>query len=152
MLDVFQDGPPLRDMLFEKFANFLLHRVPLRSRQRFQGFYDARAEVPDGQSCHFLLLASKMLAYERVPWQGDLAVSVKLTFDSAACCIASTKNRGLSEQVRTTLLQKTEVALPRLLIFQERSLLEFAKRLAQLFLRVHHDGAIPCHGLLKRLS
>ena len=35
---------------------------------------------------------------------------------------------------------------------QEGSLFQFVKSVLQLFLRVHHDGAVPRYGLLQRLS
>ena len=42
--------------------------------------------------------------------------------------------------------------LARRLMLQERPLLEFPERLAKLFLRVHHNRAVPRHRLLKRFS
>ena len=35
---------------------------------------------------------------------------------------------------------------------QEGSLFQFVKSVLQLFLRIHHDGAVPRYGLLQRLS
>ena len=37
-------------------------------------------------------------------------------------------------------------------LFQEFPLLKFLECLPQLLLRVHHDGAVPCHGFLERFS
>jgi hypothetical protein len=37
-------------------------------------------------------------------------------------------------------------------ILQERPLFQFRKRLAELLLCVHHDGAVPGHGLLQGFS
>src|SRR5215467_11669158 len=39
-----------------------------------------------------------------------------------------------------------------LLLPQKRALLQFPKRLAQLFLRIHHDWSVPRHRLLERLA
>ena len=35
-------------------------------------------------------------------------------------------------------------------LLQERPLFEFLERVLQLLLRIHHDGAIPGHGLFQR--
>ena len=43
-------------------------------------------------------------------------------------------------------------SLPPRCLLQERPLLEFLERLPQLLLGVHHDGAVPRHGLPERLS
>ena len=41
---------------------------------------------------------------------------------------------------------------PHYLAFRNVPCLEFLKRLAELLLRVHHDGAVPRHGFFQRLS
>ena len=42
--------------------------------------------------------------------------------------------------------------LPLVLLPQERPFPQFAESLSQLLLRVHHDGPVPGHRLLKRLA
>src|SRR5712691_3895758 len=41
-------------------------------------------------------------------------------------------------------------AMPLSSRLQERALLELLERLPELRLGVHHDGAVPCHGLFQR--